>query len=125
MSTEKTIRERQSVHGEFTDNARIADNLITILSQEPGWLRLNPIKRIALTYIMGKVSRIIAGDHNFKDHWHDIGGYAKCVEDKLQPEKLIGALGQVRPSKPCPQCNQLIPLTVPSGKCPLCGSQLV
>jgi len=34
--------------------------------------------------ICHKISRIVNGDPNYKDSWHDIIGYAKLIEDKLE-----------------------------------------
>jgi hypothetical protein len=34
----------------------------------------------ALDMICSKLARIVCGDPNEPDHWHDIGGYAKLAE---------------------------------------------
>ena len=89
MSPEETLKQRGNVHGDFTENAFIADNLVRVMQASRNWELISPIARIALTYIAGKISRILAGDASFADHWHDIQGYAKCVEDRLpKPETL-------------------------------------
>jgi hypothetical protein len=33
--------------------------------------------------ILHKIARIVNGDSNYADSWHDIGGYAKLVVDEL------------------------------------------
>ena len=33
--------------------------------------------------ILHKIGRILNGDPNYADSWHDIAGYAKLVEDEL------------------------------------------
>ena len=33
--------------------------------------------------IADKIGRILSGDPNYADNWHDIQGYAKLVEDRL------------------------------------------
>jgi hypothetical protein len=38
---------------------------------------LIPVHREALDMIALKLSRILSGQANFKDHWDDIAGYAK------------------------------------------------
>lgn len=37
----------------------------------------------ALEMIAHKIGRIINGDPNYADSWHDIAGYAKLVADRL------------------------------------------
>jgi UDP-N-acetylmuramoylalanine-D-glutamate ligase len=38
----------------------------------------------ALDQISGKIARILTGNSNHIDHWHDIAGYATLVELQLQ-----------------------------------------
>jgi hypothetical protein len=39
--------------------------------------------REALDMMASKIARIVSGDHQFKDHWIDIVGYATLVVDSL------------------------------------------
>lgn len=34
--------------------------------------------------IFQKISRIVNGDPDYADNWHDIQGYARLVEERLQ-----------------------------------------
>jgi len=54
----------------------------------PGWNRLPAMHKQALTVIADKIARMLSGDPNYADNWHDIQGYAKLVEDRL-PGGLI------------------------------------
>jgi hypothetical protein len=118
VSAEKTIQERGNVHGEFSENAEIADRLEAVARDGKNWHSMGAVKRVALTYIFGKISRIVCGDPNHADHWHDIQGYAKCVEDRLTPPKKdITALYNYQ----CPHCRDGIPVEPVAGNtCPLC-----
>lgn len=81
MSVEETLKERGSVHGDFTMNAAVARELKNVVAK---WdIRLTSVQREGLDAIMCKVARILAGDPSFKDHWHDIQGYARLVEERL------------------------------------------
>lgn len=95
MSIENTLAERGNRYGDFTDHARLcqgiqfrmqkfclkADNADGFI--EPWKDRLNNVQRQALTVIADKIARILSGDPNYADNWHDIQGYAKLVEDRL------------------------------------------
>jgi hypothetical protein len=95
-SVEATLAQRGSRYGDFTDHARLCQALQQELQEfkpisEPAgavtkWEKLSPVQRQALTVIMDKVARILTGDPNYDDNWHDIQGYAKLVEDRL-PKK--------------------------------------
>ena len=37
-----------------------------------------------------KLSRILSGQANFKDHWDDISGYAKLASEACEPAKVAG-----------------------------------
>ena len=83
MSLEQTIQERGSRYGDFTDHARIAQGIQDLMRGEDGWDRLDPVKRQSLTVIADKIARILNGDPEYADNWHDIQGYAKLAEDRL------------------------------------------
>lgn len=82
----ETLKERRSEHGDFTDHARIAQRLKTVLKMEQ--LQLSDIQNEALDMILHKIARIAAGNPNHKDHWHDIAGYAKLVEERIEEHDI-------------------------------------
>lgn len=81
-----TLAERGARYGDFTDHAAIAQGLQTVMREQPGWHRLDPAKRQALTVIADKIARVLNGDPEYRDNWHDIAGYAKLAEDRCAPE---------------------------------------
>lgn len=95
MSIEETLKERGNRYGDFTDHARICQALQDVMRTEPksistdvtGWEMLSPIHKQALTVIADKIARILSGDPDYADNWHDIQGYAKLVEDRLPKPK--------------------------------------
>jgi hypothetical protein len=80
---QQTLNERQSTHGDFEDVARAAQMLKTVIQNQPGWKNLNAMQRESMDMIACKMARILAGNPNFKDHYVDIQGYAKLIEDRL------------------------------------------
>lgn len=84
MTTEQILADRGKTHGDFTDNARISEELMRVLSSGPSFERLTDTQLNALRMIMHKASRIVSGNPNEKDSWVDIGGYAKLAEDRIQ-----------------------------------------
>jgi len=90
---EETLKERGARYGRFADHAYLAQKLKDTLRFGPGpdggaWERLAPDQKQALDTIMDKVARILNGDPNYPDNWHDIAGYAKLVDDRLEAEQL-------------------------------------
>ena len=75
MTTEELLTSRNSTHGDFADNARVSQALKFIIANHTGH-KVSLTQHEALDMICLKISRIITGDPNFKDHWDDIAGYA-------------------------------------------------
>lgn len=79
-----TLNERGSRYGVFTGHAAIVQDLKSVLHKTPSWETLAPDQKEALDMIVHKMGRILNGDPNYADSWHDIAGYAKLVDDRLQ-----------------------------------------
>ena len=82
MQVEDTLKERGTRYGDFTDNARVSQDFQIMIRSHPNYITLDHVKREALTVIMQKIARILNGDPNYRDNWHDIQGYAKLAEDR-------------------------------------------
>ena len=87
MSIHDTLKERGSRYGEFKNHAAICQALKHVMTMEDGWDGLAPDQAQALEVIMDKVARILNGDPDYVDNWHDIAGYATLVEQRLVKEK--------------------------------------
>jgi hypothetical protein len=78
-----TLAERGSRYGSFATQAAIEQALADRLASEAGWSRLAPDQKSAVQMILVKLARIVNGDPDYPDNWHDIIGYAKLIEDRL------------------------------------------
>lgn len=85
MSIEDTLAQRGKTYGNFLIQASIACELKTVMWQHVVWSQhLRPDQREALEMICVKVARILNGDPNYADNWHDIAGYATLVAKRLE-----------------------------------------
>jgi hypothetical protein len=82
MAIDDTLKERGKRYGDFSIHAAIAQELQVVIRDTEGWRRLSYDKKQALTVIADKIARILSGDPEYKDNWHDIQGYAKLAEDR-------------------------------------------
>lgn len=78
-----TVEERGNRYGTFKDGADIMQELKSVMRSTPNWSNLTPSQREALEMIQHKVGRILNGDPNYTDSWHDIKGYAHLIEEEL------------------------------------------
>lgn len=84
-NVDELLTKRGQVHGDFTDHARITQNLKNVMAFEPSYRDLTDVARESLEMIQHKIGRILAGDPNHQDHWDDIAGYARLVSQRLAP----------------------------------------
>lgn len=81
---EQTLEERGTRYGEFSEHARITQNLKRAMQDSPNWYRLTDDKKEALEMVAHKIGRILNGDPEYKDSWHDIEGYVHLVTVTLK-----------------------------------------
>lgn len=82
-SIDTTLAERGTRYGEFGEHARITQNVKRAMQDSPNWASLPDDMKEALEMVAHKVGRILNGDPNYHDSWHDVIGYTKLVADKL------------------------------------------
>ncbi|MGQ4637302.1 DUF6378 domain-containing protein [Acinetobacter junii] len=83
MSINQTLEQRGSRYGKFKDVAATTYALQEILRSASNYERMADDQIIALDMICNKIARIVNGDPNYIDNWHDISGYATLVEQEL------------------------------------------
>lgn len=88
---EATLNQRGKVHGDWDLNSEVAMELRKVVSQYIAG-DMVPACEEALNAIIGKISRILAGNPHFADHWHDIAGYATLAEKWLNGNYAVNEL---------------------------------
>lgn len=85
-SIQVTLDERGKRYGLFATHAEIAQQLKAVIGI---YVKRKPVKFLehdqqeALDMICHKIGRILNGDPNYADSWHDIAGYAQLVANRL------------------------------------------
>jgi hypothetical protein len=98
MEVTNTLAERGKRYGEFADHAKISQGMKEVMRETSGWQRLSADQKEALEMIVHKIGRILNGDPNYGDSWHDIAGYSVLVEQNLTGE--APATAPFRPAQP-------------------------
>lgn len=78
-----TLQERGSRYGKFKDHAKVTQNIKRAMESGRNYHELSDEMREALEMVAHKIGRILNGDPNYADSWHDICGYVKLIEDQL------------------------------------------
>ena len=81
------LSERKQTHGDFSENARIAQNLRNVIAEAKNYESLSDVQKEAIHNIVSKLSRILCGDADHEDNWIDIAGYSTLVVNELKKEK--------------------------------------
>ena len=110
-----TLDERTTTHGDFTQVGAVAQTLKRILRETPNWKSLNPAQQEALEMDMAKTARILCGNPNEADHWHDKAGYATlgsraCAAPKEKEKAPVFLTNTRADHKPA------VPFTLPAKK---------
>lgn len=82
MTIQKTLKQRQKTHGNFVTHAKISQDLKNVM-RENGLDELDADQIEALEMVAHKIARILNGNPNHHDHWHDVAGYSTLVADRL------------------------------------------
>lgn len=73
------LDERNKTHGDFGKNAEVSQAIKRVFRAQAGWENLSDVQKESLEMIALKLSRILSGHADFKDHWDDIEGYARLA----------------------------------------------
>lgn len=87
---EQTLNERGSRYGRFAGHAEITQALKNVIHAELCKRKkvLADDQQEALDMICHKIGRIINGDPDYADSWHDIAGYASLVDSRLNGKSI-------------------------------------
>jgi hypothetical protein len=89
-NTNEILAERQKSHGDFAEQAAMAQTLKKALSRGGRYRNLSDVQAEALSMICGKMARILCGDPVVKDHWDDIAGYATLASREIEKGEAKG-----------------------------------
>lgn len=95
-TTEQILEERGKRYGDFAGHAAASQDLKLAIRVQLA-LRNKHLAQDqyeALEMICHKIARIINGDPDYADSWHDIAGYAKLVADRLDQEQQTSEVTQ-------------------------------
>ena len=83
MNIDQTLTERGTRYGDFPGHAKITQSIKAAMRASPNWHTLDDDMREALEMTAHKIGRILNGDPDYKDSWHDIIGYIRLIEARL------------------------------------------
>ena len=81
------LNEREQTHGDFAENARMAQSLRNVIAEAKNYESLSDVQKEAIHNIVSKLSRILCGDADHEDNWIDIAGYSTLVVNELNKGK--------------------------------------
>ena len=84
QSIDNTIEGIDTKYSAFSHHADISQRIKDTLRESPNWGKLSYDKREAMETIVHKLSRILNGEPEYVDAWHDISRYATLVVDSLE-----------------------------------------
>lgn len=86
-----TLDQREKTHGKYIQTANLTQAIMVNMEFSKNWNALSPCQKEALHMIAMKVARILEGNPDEADHWHDIAGYAALAEDYVNKLPQLNA----------------------------------
>lgn len=75
-----TLQKRGDRYGDVDVQAGLYDELLEVIGKHvQEWRSMTPRQRQSIRMICLKISRLVCGNHDDADSWHDIEGYARLA----------------------------------------------
>lgn len=84
---DSTLEQRGTRYGEFAGHAYISQRIKAAMRDSLNWQALTSDKKEALEMVAHKIARVLNGDPNYHDNWHDMIGYIRLIEKSLGEQK--------------------------------------
>lgn len=84
LALDDLLQTRAQTHGDYRENAEIAQELKAVMRRSPNWCLLTDAMRESLDMDATKTARILAGDPFELDHWSDKDGYRGLVRQEIE-----------------------------------------
>ena len=101
MTVQETLNDREAVYGDYQTTAICSQSIKGYMRQSYKWPGMRLVLNESLDMIAVKLARILTGDPNHVDTWHDIAGYAQLAADYIEKmeneEKADGAVEETQP----------------------------
>lgn len=78
-----TLKERGEQYGSYAVAAGIVQGFKRVAQSSRQWADMDADQKESIELIFTKLGRILNGNPNHKDSWHDIAGYAQLIERRL------------------------------------------
>jgi hypothetical protein len=88
MTIEETLAARGKEYGVFAEHALITQNIKRAMQGGKNWPTLRDDQREALEMVAHKIGRILNGNPNSHDQYHDCIGYLKLIADTLDKDAV-------------------------------------
>jgi len=79
----ETLQQRGERYGVFGYHAELSQGMKRAMRCSKNWDNLSDDKKEALEMVVHKIARILNGDPEYIDSWHDIIGYITLIEESL------------------------------------------
>lgn len=84
LTIDETLTEREKRYGSFSEHARVTQNIKRAMQDSPNWAALPDDTKECFEMIAHKMGRALNGDPEYADNIHDIIGYARLVEQRME-----------------------------------------
>lgn len=81
MTINVSLSKKEKTHGVYKETASLSQAFKDVMRSGRNWQSMNDPQRESLECIAMKLARLLNGNHNHRDHWDDVAGYATLGGD--------------------------------------------
>jgi hypothetical protein len=93
MAIQETLNDREQTYGDFGKLAAAIQAFKDVYRKSPSWAKMTAVQREALDADAVKTCRILYGDPQHEDNWHDKAGYAILATEEFTRNRVQEAHG--------------------------------
>lgn len=95
MPINVNLSSKERMHGVYKETSAMSQSIKDVFRSGKNWSNLNDAQRESLENIAIKLSRLLTGNAQHRDHWDDIAGYATLAVDNA-PMSLPNVNNDIR-----------------------------
>jgi len=71
-----SLSKKEKTHGVYKETAALSQSFKDVMRSGRNWQNMTDQQKESLECIAMKLARLLNGNHNHRDHWDDVAGYA-------------------------------------------------
>jgi len=81
------MAQNESLYGQYHSTSKIGQSIKDVMRESPNWVHLSDPQAESLEQIATRISRILVGDKDYRNHWDELAEFA-LLAGEVSPANL-------------------------------------